>query len=65
MQKYMEGRSLVDPSARFTSYDSVDLVGFVIEAVTKPKWVIGNGRISGSCLVHETGGRRAGVENWP
>ncbi len=37
MQKYMEGQSLVDPSARFTSYDSVDLVGFVIEAVTMPK----------------------------
>lgn len=35
--KYMEGQSLVDPSARFTYYDSVGLVGFIIEAVTKPK----------------------------
>lgn len=37
VKKYMEGQSFVDPSARFTYYDSVDLVGFVIEAVTKPK----------------------------
>lgn len=35
--KYMEGRSLVDPSATFTYYDSVDAVGFIIEAVTKPQ----------------------------
>lgn len=31
---YMEGQSLIDPSARFTYYDSVPLVGFIIEAVT-------------------------------
>lgn len=37
VKKYMEGQSLVDPSARFTYYDSVDLVGFVIEVVTKSK----------------------------
>lgn len=35
--KYMEGQSLVDPTARFTYYDAVPLVGFIIEAVTKPK----------------------------
>ncbi len=35
--KYMEGQSLVDPAARFTYYDAVPLVGFIIEAVTKPK----------------------------
>lgn len=37
VQKYMEGTSLVDPSATFTYYDSVDQVGFVIEAVTRSK----------------------------
>lgn len=37
VQKYMEGRSLVDPSATFTYYDAVDQVGFVIEAVTRTK----------------------------
>lgn len=37
VHKYMEGKSLVDPSARFTYYDSVGLVGFIIEAVTKPR----------------------------
>ena len=35
--KYIEGQSLVDPTARFTYYDAVPLVGFIIEAVTKPK----------------------------
>lgn len=35
--KYMEGQSLVDPTARFTYYDAVPLVGFIIEAVTKSK----------------------------
>lgn len=33
--KYMEGKSLVDPRATFTYYDSVDAVGFIIEVVTK------------------------------
>lgn len=37
VSKYMEGQSLVDPTARFTYYDAVPLVGFIIEAVTKPK----------------------------
>lgn len=35
--KYMEGRSLVDPSATFTYYDSTDAVGFIIECVTRSK----------------------------
>ncbi len=35
--KYMEGRSLVDPSATFTYYDSTDVVGFIIECVTRSK----------------------------
>lgn len=35
--KYMEGRSLVDPTATFTYFDSVETVGFVIEVVTKSK----------------------------
>ena len=37
VEKYMEGKSLVDPSATFTYYDSVKEVGFIIEAVTKSK----------------------------
>jgi catechol 2,3-dioxygenase-like lactoylglutathione lyase family enzyme len=37
VEKYMEGKSLVDPTATFTYYDSVDQVGFIIEAVTKPR----------------------------
>lgn len=37
VKKYMEGQSLVDPSARFTYYDSVGLVGFIVEVVTKSK----------------------------
>lgn len=36
IKKYMEGKSLVDPSATFTYYDSVEQVGFIIEVVTKP-----------------------------
>ena len=35
--KYMEGKSLVDPTAMFTYYDSVEALGFIIEAVTKSK----------------------------
>ncbi len=35
--KYMEGKSLVDPSATFTYYDSTEAVGFIIECVTKSK----------------------------
>lgn len=35
VHKYMEGKSLVDPSATFTYYDSVEACGFVIEVVTK------------------------------
>ena len=35
--KYMEGKSLVDPSATFTYYDSTDAVGFIIECVTRSK----------------------------
>ena len=34
---WMEGASLVDPSARFTYYDSLDKLGFIVEAVTRPK----------------------------
>lgn len=37
IEKYMEGTSLVDPSATFTYYDSVDQLGFILECVTKPK----------------------------
>lgn len=37
VKKYMEGQSLVDPSARFTYYDSVGLAGFIVEVVTKSK----------------------------
>ena len=37
IEKYMEGRSLVDPSASFTYYDSVDTLGFIVEVVTKSK----------------------------
>lgn len=37
IKKYMEGKSLVDPSAKFTYYDAVDQVGFIIECVTAPK----------------------------
>ncbi len=35
--KYMEGKSLVDPSATFTYYDSTEAVGFIIECVTRSK----------------------------
>ena len=33
--KYMEGKSLVDPRATFTYYDSVQAIGFIVEVVTK------------------------------
>lgn len=32
---WMEGQSLVNPKARFTYYDSLDELGFVIEVVTR------------------------------
>lgn len=35
IDKYMEGKSLVDPRATFTYFDSVEAVGFIIEVVTK------------------------------
>lgn len=35
IEKYMEGKSLVDPRSTFTYYDSVEAVGFIIEVVTK------------------------------
>lgn len=35
--KYMEGKSLVDPTATFTYYDSTAICGFIIEAVTRSK----------------------------
>lgn len=35
--KYMEGKSLVDPTATFTYYDSVEALGFIVEVVTKAK----------------------------
>lgn len=35
VKKYMEGKSLVDTRATFTYYDSVEALGFIIEAVTK------------------------------
>ncbi|MDO4854429.1 MAG: VOC family protein [Coriobacteriia bacterium] len=37
IKKYMEGRSLVDPTAKFTYYDAIDQLGFVVECVTAPK----------------------------
>ena len=33
----MEGTSLIDPTARFTYYDSLDKLGFIVEAVTRSK----------------------------
>ena len=32
---WMEGSSLVTPGARFTYYDSLEKLGFIVEAVTK------------------------------
>ena len=32
---WMEGQSLINPNAKFTYYDSLDELGFVIEVVTK------------------------------
>ncbi len=37
IKKYMEGRSLVDPTARFSYYDAIDQLGFIVECVTAPK----------------------------
>lgn len=34
---WMEGTSLIDPSCRFTYYDSLDKLGFIVEAVTRSK----------------------------
>ena len=34
---WMEGTSLIDPTARFTYYDSLDKLGFIVEAVTRSK----------------------------
>lgn len=32
---WMEGHSLINPAARFTYYDSIDKLGFIVEAVTR------------------------------
>ena len=32
---WMEGNSLVNPKAKFTYYDSLDKLGFIVEAVTR------------------------------
>lgn len=32
---WMEGQSLIDPSCRFTYYDSLEKLGFIVEAVTR------------------------------
>ncbi|MGI6105311.1 MAG: VOC family protein [Raoultibacter sp.] len=34
---WMEGTSLINPESRFTYYDSMDKLGFIVEAVTKAK----------------------------
>lgn len=34
---WVEGTSLIDPTARFTYYDSLDKLGFIVEAVTRSK----------------------------
>lgn len=34
---WMEGHSLIDPSCRFTYYDSLEKLGFIVEAVTRSK----------------------------
>lgn len=34
---WMEGTSLIDPSCRFTYYDSLEKLGFIVEAVTRSK----------------------------
>lgn len=34
---WMEGASLIDPTCRFTYYDSLDKLGFIVEAVTRSK----------------------------
>lgn len=32
---WMEGHSLINPEARFTYYDSIDKLGYIVEAVTR------------------------------
>lgn len=32
---WMEGRSLINPESRFTYYDSIEKLGFIVEAVTR------------------------------
>lgn len=32
---WMEGHSLINPAARFTYYDSIEKLGFIVEAVTR------------------------------
>ena len=32
---WMEGHSLINPASRFTYYDSLDKLGFIVEAVTR------------------------------
>lgn len=32
---WMEGTSLINPSSRFTYYDSMDKLGYIVEAVTR------------------------------
>lgn len=34
---WMEGTSLLNPASRFTYYDSIDKLGFIVEAVTRAK----------------------------
>ena len=34
---WMEGHSLIDPTCRFTYYDSLEKLGFIVEAVTRSK----------------------------
>ena len=34
---WMEGTSLINPESRFTYYDSMDKLGFIVEAVTRAK----------------------------
>ena len=34
---WMEGQSLIDPACKFTYYDSLDKLGFIVEAVTRSK----------------------------
>lgn len=34
---WMEGTSLIDPTCKFTYYDSLEKLGFIVEAVTRSK----------------------------